>query len=153
MAQAALDKMKTENIAEIPKLIRQDAIQSAEILLPKYQCLVKKELHPHTFTEWIKSENNIYIGNNMAKYTRNRDAVTEWCCPWLERNLFYGNISRDEYYAEYEDFIRDKKWDDLDKLYNKTLGCWCPTQQSCHFKILYQLCKEKLLERRMRELS
>lgn len=139
-------------VEDIPKLVRQDAIKISKTKLPKYQCLSKKDLAPLTFTEWMRSENHIYIGNNKAKYTKNRDAVTEWCCQWLERSLFYGNISRDEYFEEYERFIRDKKWDDLDNLFNKTLGCWCPQQNSCHFKIIYQLCKEKLLERRMKEL-
>ena len=170
MAQAALNMMKKENKNTVDNmvdennnaieestnshhLLRQNAIQRTTTLLPKFQCLSKKDLFPSSFTQWMQNENNIYISSNLAKYTQNKDAVTEWSCSWIEREMFYGNISRDEYFAEYEHFFREHKWDDLDKLFNKTLGCWCHNKHQCHFKVIYQLCKEKLLERRMRQIE
>ena len=49
---------------------------------------------------------------------------------------------------DYEIFVCDNLWDDLDELKNKILGCWCLNTHIiypiiCHGQILLKLLKEK----------
>ena len=121
------------------------------MLIPKYQCLKRDHLSPHTFKEWIEREDTIYISKNLRKYSQNPDLVDEWIVAGLDLKLSKNLISHAEYIRQYELFIRNERWGDLDKLMGKTLGCWCENISRCHASVLRKLVKEKLLERRMVE--
>ena len=97
------------------------------------------------FNQWLSAESHIYIGSNLARYTRNPDAEDEWGHLDLDRQLLCGDIEFDEYCGLYEDYIRQEKWDKLDELADKVLGCWCTNPKRCHFSIIKQLFHEKQL--------
>ena len=46
----------------------------------------------------------------------------------------------------YENYIRAKMWNKLDKLEGKLLGCWCTDEDKCHGKILVRLLEEKKIK-------
>ena len=144
MAQAALNKFKQENEMDTPQ--QENVMASSQekpTKLPTYQCLKKGNLFPNTFTSWLNTPGNVYIGGNIARYSNNPEARDVWVYPPAERGLYYRTICRDEYMASYEDFIRHHRWDELDMLYNKCLGCWCVDENTCHFKVISMLLKEK----------
>ena len=119
---------------------------------PTYICLQKNNIKPITFNQWLSVESHIYIGSNLARYTRNPDAEDEWGHLDLERQLFRGDIGFDEYCALYEHYIRQWKWDKLDELADKVLGCWCTNPKRCHFSIIKQLFYEKQLMKKKNDI-
>ena len=110
---------------------------------PTYICLQKSNIQPATFTQWLTEESHVYIGSNLSRYSRNPEAKDEWGKLDFDRQLFRGEIGFDEYCDMYEDYIRREKWDKLDELGDKVLGCWCVNAKKCHFSVIIQLFHEK----------
>ena len=110
---------------------------------PTYICLQKSNIQPATFTQWLTEESHVYIGSNLSRYSRNPEAKDEWGKLDFDRQLFRGEIGFDEYCDMYEDYIRREKWDKLDELADKVLGCWCVNAKKCHFSVIIQLFHEK----------
>ena len=110
---------------------------------PTYICLQKKNIAPVTFTQWLAEDSHVYIGSNLVKYTCNPEAEDEWGHLDLDRQLFRRDIGYGEFYKMYEDYIRRVKWDKLDELAGKELGCWCSNPERCHFSVIIQLFHEK----------
>ena len=110
---------------------------------PTYICLQKKNIAPVTFTQWLAEDSHVYIGSNLVKYTCNPEAEDEWGHLDLDRQLFRRDIIYGEFYKMYEDYIRREKWDKLDDLAGKVLGCWCLNPERCHFSVIIQLFHEK----------
>jgi ribonuclease HII len=53
-------------------------------------------------------------------------------------------LEKPESQQNYETFIRQQRWTNLDELTGKVLGCWCdPQNSSCHGHILIRLWREK----------
>ena len=130
-------------------MVNETAQEGSVNKAPVYQCLQKAKIEPVTFTEWIQNPNNVYIGTNLKKYSRDPNAKDSWGHDELNRKLFYANIALDEYHALYEDWVRREKWSEIETLANKSLGCWCENENRCAFKTLLKLYKEKLLLKRM----
>ena len=61
----------------------------------------------------------------------------------MNRQLFRRDIGYNEFYKMYEDYIRREKWDKLDELSDKVLGCWCSNPERCHFSVIIKLFHEK----------
>lgn len=117
---------------------------------PGYQCLIRSVLSPKTFTQWVQEDGNVYIGSNLGKYLKDPSLEDEWGNRSLDRDLFYNRIGSGEYKILYEEYIRQEKWDQLETLGGKTMGCWCLRADECHASILMKLFHEKMLEKRMR---
>ena len=120
-------------------------------LKPGYQCLVRDFLAPKTFRQWVAEEGNVYIGSNLARYLKDPSAEDVWGHRELDRDLFYNKIGPNEYKILYEEFVRQERWELLDSLAGKVLGCWCPRLENCHASVLMKLFHEKLLENRLRD--
>ena len=43
-------------------------------------------------------------------------------------------------------FLRRRKWHQLLSLSGKTLGCWCKTEQQCHYTFIAQAFRERVAE-------
>jgi len=121
------------------------------MLVPTYQCLKREHRSPLTFKEWIGRDDTVYISRNIQKYSQNPLLQDEWVVPALDCNLSKNMISHAEYMRQYEMYIRQYHWGDLDSWIRKTLGCWCENLSQCHAVVLSKLVKEKLHEHRMVE--
>ena len=121
--------------------------------VPTLQCLQREFLEPLTFKEWCNQASNVYIGKNLSKYLHQPYPPVnygDWYLNRVEYRYRIGEINQNEYNNIYEMFYRTHKWDELETLFGKCLGCWCrPDQDLCHGHILQKLCREKLLEKRM----
>ncbi len=97
----------------------------------------------NTLEDWCKDPNNIYIGRkgvvfiNKKRYPE-KDSI--WCNPYKINK----DGNRDDVLNKYEIYIRNKLEKDeslqneLKKLKNKNLGCWC-APEPCHGNILVKL--------------
>jgi hypothetical protein len=89
--------------------------------------------------DWMKCENNIYIGRRGIVFIDNARFPSEnspWCNPF---KIINGN--RDECLQKYEIYITAKINSSelcLDELRGKILGCWCKPEK-CHGDILIKL--------------
>ena len=110
---------------------------------PTYVCLQKKNIAPVTFTQWLAEDSHVYIGSNLSKYAHDLEAEDEWGHLDLDRQLLRRDIGYNEFYKMYEDYIRREKWDKLDELTDKVLGCWCSNPERCHFSVIIKLFHEK----------
>ena len=117
--------------------------------IPLLQCLQRDVLSPLSFREWVRGNNNVYIGQNLNKYMDSEEYSDVWSVKSLEDKLRNGEITHDEYLYMYEEYIRTVKWENLPDLDSKVLGCWCRNTSLCHGRVLQRLFKEQLLERRM----
>ena len=119
--------------------------------IPTLQCIKRSYTEPLSFSDWVHMEENIYISTNLKKYLNNPDSKDEWGHAFLDYKLYSNQITREEFLTEYEKFIRNHRWEDLELLSGKNLGCWCEKSSECHGKVLQKLFKERLLEKRMTE--
>lgn len=82
----------------------------------------------------IRADFDVYIGRRI-QYHDEFVEDSKW------RN-------RSKTLQDYEQWVRDTLWDDLDGLKGKILGCWCVNTVlffplSCHGQVLMRLVKEK----------
>lgn len=86
--------------------------------------------------DWLKNENNIYIGRNMSFYVKGA-VKSKWFNPFSVKK--YG---REECLRMYKEYILNNKklMNELIELKNKNLGCWCHPEK-CHGDILIELTK------------
>ena len=79
---------------------------------------------------------DVYIGPKVVNESWDLD-WSEWSNP----------INKHEHKLKmYENHIRAKMWNKLDKLEGKLLGCWCTDEDKCHGKILVKLLEEKKIK-------
>ena len=76
--------------------------------IPSLVCLKKENISPLSCSEWVETPGNIYISARLEKYfsNKNRHITAKWGLNQLEYRRFMCELSRDEYLAEYEDYIR-----------------------------------------------
>lgn len=122
--------------------------------IPRLVCVKKESIDPLTFKEWVNRPSNVYISRNVHKYLGYQSYAPpnyqEWSLGRVEFRYRNGEIDEQEYHAIYEQFYKTHMWSDIDSLFGKTLGCWCPTgSTSCHGNVLIKLAKQKILEARM----
>ena len=115
---------------------------------PRRTCVKRDilKLEGISFSQWINEPNNIYIDKNAAKYSKKQglsDSI--WYKDIKELQKFKSGNEDEDYFTVYEQCIRaiPEMWDNLDKLENKVLGCWCKASQQCHGDILIKLYEEK----------
>lgn len=95
--------------------------------------------------DWVKDENNIYVGRrgivfiNGERFPK-KDSL--WANPYKVNKI----QTREEVLEKYDKYIRhkivhDDLFEELIKLKDKNLGCWC-SPQLCHGDILIKLIEE-----------
>ena len=109
---------------------------------PKLMCVLASNLYPSKFREWCQLPNNIYIGANYTKYTGMPLKEISWSLPSLEYRKYSGKIDIDQYLKEYYIYLKENKIEDIMKLKNKTLGCFCTNPSQCHGSVILTLYKE-----------
>ena len=93
--------------------------------------------------EWIEDSNNMYIGRCGVVFI-NKERFPKQSSPWANPYTAkkYG---REKCLELYEEWIRAKiakeGTEELLKLKDKVLGCWCKPD-SCHGDILVKIIKE-----------
>ena len=92
--------------------------------------------------EWMKDENNVYIGRRGIVFIEER-RFPEKDSIWANPFKIGRDGSRDEVLNKYKIYITNKLKDknmlnELLKLKNKNLGCWCKPDQ-CHSDILLNI--------------
>ncbi len=116
----------------------EDLIKNVKVanIRPKYENL----------QSWCEDENNVYIGRRGVVFIDNKrypqnDSI--WCNPYKIGK----DGDRDEVIAKYEIYIRNKlekepmMKEELKKLKNKNLGCWC-SPDKCHGDVLLKILNE-----------
>ena len=99
--------------------------------------------------EWMKNENNVYIGRKGVLLLEPEGGGTKRRFPeedsiWANPFKIDKNSTREDVIAKYETYIREKIAKDnsliekLLKLKGKTLGCWCHPEP-CHGDVLLKL--------------
>ena len=79
---------------------------------------------------------DVYIGPRLVN--------EHWDLGWSEwHNPFYKHENK---LQMYENYVRLKLWNKLDRLEGKLLGCWCSDKDECHGKILVELLEEKKIK-------
>jgi hypothetical protein len=102
--------------------------------------------------EWMKNENNVYIGRKGVILLEPEGGGTKRRFPeqdsiWANPFKIDKNATREDVIAKYETYIREKIAKDnsliekLLKLKGKTLGCWCHPDP-CHGDVLLKLIGE-----------
>ena len=93
--------------------------------------------------EWMNNPNNIYIGRSGVVFINKErfpKKQSQWANPFSVKK--YG---REKCLELYEAWIREKLekqgTDELKKLKNKNLGCWCHPDK-CHGDILIKILNE-----------
>ena len=89
-----------------------------------------------TFTSVLQDPNNVYIG--PKKYAPNK-----WTCERLSYLLYKRRITPADYRRLYEEYAREKLWDDLDELEGKKLLFFQKDLNKSNGPILVKLCIEK----------
>jgi hypothetical protein len=106
----------------------------------------------HTLRDWMKNENNVYIGRRGVILLEPEGGGTRRRFPeqdsiWANPFKIDKNGTREDVIAKYEAYIREKLNKDatlveeLLKLKGKTLGCWCHPDP-CHGDVLIKLIEE-----------
>jgi hypothetical protein len=106
----------------------------------------------HNLREWMKNENNVYIGRRGVILLEPEGGGTKRRFPeedsiWANPFKIDKNGTREDVIAKYETYIREKLAKDnsliekLLKLKGKTLGCWCHPDP-CHGDVLVKLIGE-----------
>ena len=93
--------------------------------------------------EWMEDENNVYIGRGGVVFidkVRFPKKASTWANPFKVKTE-----GIDKCLELYETWVRDKikkeGTEELKKLKNKVLGCWCKPGK-CHGDILIQILNE-----------
>jgi hypothetical protein len=96
-----------------------------------------------TLAEWMEDSQNMYIGRSGVVFINNErfpKQSSNWANPYTVKK--YG---REKCLELYEEWIRSKIVkegnEELLKLKDKVLGCWCKPN-SCHGDILVKIIKE-----------
>lgn len=96
-----------------------------------------------TLYDWMENPNNEYIGRGGVVFINKErfpKKASQWANPFAVK--IYG---RDKCLELYEEHIRNKikkeGIEDLKKLKNKVLGCWCKPEK-CHGDILLKILNE-----------
>ena len=91
----------------------------------------------HSFMEWSRDPNHVYIGRNMSCYIPGARG-SMWRNPFSAKK--YG---RRECIEMYEKELRSNEFlmSRLGKLKGKELGCWC-APEPCHGDVLLKLINE-----------
>ena len=110
--------------------------------IPVYQCLKKDII---TFNKWMKNENHIFIGSQLAKHSGDITLRDAWSIPWMDDSFANGEITAEEYLRMYEDYVRAYWWDTLEILYFKTCGCFCENVEQCRYSVLRKCVYKKVV--------
>ena len=118
------------------------------MITPRRACIKRDvlKLNGTSFSKWLKDPNNLYIHENLEKYSKKfglSDSI--WYKDVDELQKFRSDNPDEDYLSVYEHCIRStpELWNRLLELENKVLGCWCKPSQSCHADILIKLFNEK----------
>ncbi len=96
--------------------------------------------------EWCEDPDNVYIGRRGIVFVDKKRYPTEdsiWCNPYKIGK----DGDRDEVIQKYEIYIRNRLEkevglkDELKRLKDKNLGCWC-APEPCHGDVLIKLIQE-----------
>ncbi len=96
--------------------------------------------------EWCEHPDNVYIGRRGIVFVDKKRYPTEdsiWCNPYKIGK----DGDRDEVIQKYEIYIRNRLEkevglkDELKRLKDKNLGCWC-APEPCHGDVLIKLIQE-----------
>ncbi len=96
--------------------------------------------------EWCEDPDNVYIGRRGIVFVDKKRYPTEdsiWCNPYKIGK----DGDRDEVIQKYEIYIRNRLEkevglkDELKRLKDKNLGCWC-APEPCHGDVLVKIFKE-----------
>ena len=94
----------------------------------------------HDLSEWMKNPEHVYIGRVGAVFLdingakrRFPEKSSEWANPFTVKK--YGDRCLELYEAWLRDKLEKDGIDELKKLKNKVLGCWCYPNK-CHGDIL-----------------
>jgi hypothetical protein len=66
---------------------------------------------------------------------------SKWRNPW-KKAIHSGEIPRGEGLRRYEEYVRERYWDQLPELDGKVLACWCEPLP-CHGDVLLRLIEER----------
>jgi hypothetical protein len=111
--------------------------------------LRKSEPRRENLREWMKDEENVYIGRAGIVFIDNVRFPKEssiWANPYKVGDK-KGQYEREESLRLYENYIREKikgsesMKEELLKLKGKNLGCWCKPE-GCHGDILMKILEE-----------
>lgn len=111
--------------------------------------LRKSEPRRENLREWMKDEENVYIGRAGIVFIDNVRFPKEssiWANPYKVGDK-KGQYEREESLKLYESYIREKikgsesMKEELLKLKGKNLGCWCKPE-GCHGDILMKILEE-----------
>ena len=162
MAQATLDQTTMRDYRRKRKLMDDDHETEIKInpklgtrqlsrmsKVPKLMCIKSSALPDGTtFSDWVKGEDNLYIGAQKKKYVKDATENSKWCVGYLSWKLYKKEITVDEFLLEFEKYARKKLWNDLDELTGVTMGCWCEEEAVCHGGVLKSLYIEKMCDQR-----
>lgn len=104
-----------------------------------------KNIRPtyHTLSDWMKNPENEYIGRCGVVFIDNErfpKKPSQWANPFTVKKE-----GRDKCLELYEAWVREKikreGTEELKKLKNKCLGCWCKPEK-CHGDILIKILNE-----------
>ncbi len=111
--------------------------------------LRKSEPRRENLREWMKDEENVYIGRAGIVFIDNVRFPKEssiWANPYKVGDK-KGQYEREESLKLYENYIREKikgsesMKEELLKLKGKNLGCWCKPE-GCHGDVLMKILEE-----------
>ncbi len=102
--------------------------------------------HFNNLKEWCENSNNVYIGRKGIVFVDKKRYPTQdsiWCNPYKIGK----DGDRAQCLQKYENFIRNRLEvesglkDELKKLKDKNLGCWC-APEPCHGNVLLKILEE-----------
>lgn len=111
--------------------------------------LRKSKPRRENLREWMKDEENVYIGRAGIVFIDNVRFPKEssiWANPYKVGDK-KGQYEREESLKLYESYIREKikgsesMKEELLKLKGKNLGCWCKPE-GCHGDVLIKILEE-----------
>ncbi len=104
-------------------------------------CIKKDNLNKNDYNDledWIKDNNNIYIGRDMSFYVEGANK-SKWSNPFIVKQYGLDDcLRRYQIYIQRSDLI-----DDIEELRDKILGCWCLEHNKCHADILIDILYNK----------
>lgn len=101
---------------------------------------VVKYIRPkyNNLQEWMQDENNVYIGRSGIVFI-NKERYPKLSSKFANPFKIDKNNTREDVLKKYRKYImKTLESDDLMKLENKKLGCWCKPE-NCHGDILLEL--------------